>query len=193
MEETAYLLLNSLNDMGCCEEILQRHHSQRWKTVGCQFIQSAPLIDYFLSRASDSMFRRLFHISRTTLAKVLSEIQETKTYRLSTMCDRGDNEVTRFVCISVLYINTCVSVQGCSYFSGQPVQVVEEYLGLFNKIMNELKDKIIRFPALSYQNLLKVNTKRFFPGAVGVVGKYMQGYDVVAMLRLMQLVNPFML
>ena len=36
--------------------------------------------------------------------------------------------------------------------------------------MNELKDKVIRFPALNNQNLLKVNYKRFFPGAVGVVG-----------------------
>ena len=36
--------------------------------------------------------------------------------------------------------------------------------------MGELKDDIVRFPALEKQNLLMVNAKRFFPGAVGVVG-----------------------
>ena len=172
MEEIAYLLLNNLNDVGRCEEILQRHHSQRSTSVGYQLIQSQSLLDYFLSRASENMFCRLFHLSRKTLAKVVSEIQETKNYRLSTICGREDKEVMNFVSLSVLYINTCFSVQCCSYFSGETVKVVEEYLGLFNKILNELKDKIIRFPALNYQNLLKVNTKRFFPGAVGVVGKY---------------------
>ena len=177
MEEIAYLLLNSLNDVRRCEEILQRSQSQQRTSSGFQMIQPATLLTFFLSRASESMFRRLFHISRPTVAKVVNEIQETKAYRLSTICGRGDNEVTEFVCLSILYTNTCFSVQSCSYFSGLSIQVVEEYLSLFNKIMNELKDKIIRFPALNYQNLLKVNAKRFFPGAVGVVGKYMHSFD----------------
>ena len=47
---------------------------------------------------------------------------------------------------------------------------IRNYINLFNKMMNEVRDKVICFPALNYQNLLRVNSKRFFPGAVGVVG-----------------------
>ena len=67
-------------------------------------------------------------------------------------------------------MNTCLSVRCCSKFCGLNTETVENYINLFNKLMGELKDDIVRFPALEKQNLLMVNAKRFFPGAVGVVG-----------------------
>ena len=84
-----------------------------------------------------------------------------------------DPEIVNFVCTSVLYINSCFSIRCCSKFCGVSQEKVDGYINLFNKIMNELKDDVIRFPALDCQNLLRVNSKRFFPGAVGVVGTFL--------------------
>ena len=172
MEETAYLLINNLEDGKRCEDILQKFRSQSTSPSSLFTKHMSTLLDYFLTMAPDSLFRRLFHVSRSTLPRIVNEVRETKGYRYSNLCSSGGDKITHFVCVSILYLNTCFSVDCCALFSGLSSQVVESYISTFNKMMNELKDKIIRFPALNYQNLLKVNSKRFFPGAVGVVGKF---------------------
>lgn len=172
MEETAYLLINNLEDGKRCEDILQKFRSQSTLPSSLFTKHMSTLLDYFLTMAPDSLFRRLFHVSRSTLPRIVNEIRETKVYRYSNLCSSGGDKITHFVCVSILYLNTCFSVNCCALFSGLSNQVVESYISTFNKMMNELKDKIIRFPALNYQNLLKVNSKRFFPGAVGVVGRF---------------------
>lgn len=165
----AYMLVNNANDRRYCENLLNDFSSRIWYRSDKE-MKTKALLYYFLTKASNSMFRRLFHVNRETIPRICREIKSTKTFTLSTLINNKDEAITEFVCFSVLYINSCLSLRSCSQFCGISSSFEEIYINLFNKMMNEVRDKVICFPALNYQNLLRVNSKRFFPGAVGVVG-----------------------
>ena len=169
MEEVAYMLVNNANDRRYCEKLLNDFSSRIWYRSDKE-MKTKALLYYFLTKASNSMFRRLFHVNRETIPRICREIKSTKTFTLSTLINNKDEAITEFVCFSVLYINSCLSLRSCSQFCGISSSFEEIYINLFNKMMNEVRDKVICFPALNYQNLLRVNSKRFFPGAVGVAG-----------------------
>ena len=169
MEEVAYMLVNNATDQRYCEKLLNDFSSRIWYRAD-KDMKTKVLLYYFLTKASNIMFRRLFHVNRETISRICREIKNTKTFKLSSFVNSKDEVITEFVCFSVLYINSCLSLRSCSLFCGISSSFEEIYINLFNKMMNEVRDKVICFPALNYQNLLRVNSKHFFPGAVGVVG-----------------------
>ena len=153
MEELAYLLVNYLDDARLCEKLLNDFSAKMGTHNDWKGSKQTTMLYYFLSRVSDSTFRRLFHLNKETIPRIAREIKNME-----------------FVCFAVLYIHTCFSLRSCAQFCGILYSDAENYVSLFNKMMNEVRDKVICFPALNYQSLLKVDSKRFFPGAVGVVG-----------------------
>lgn len=169
MEEVAYMLVNNSTDQRYCENLLNDFTS-RICSQADKDMKTKAILYYFLTKASNTMFRRLFHVNRDTIPRICMEIKGTKTFKLSSLINNKDEVITEFVCFSVLYINSCLSLRSCSQFCGISSSFEEIYINLFNKMMNEVRDKVICFPALNYQNLLRVNSKHFFPGAVGVVG-----------------------
>ena len=170
MEELAYLLVNYLDDARLCEKLLNDFSTKMGTHNDWKGSKQTTMLYYFLSRVSDSTFRRLFHLNKETIPRIAREIKNTKTFRLSSLCSKSEEEIMEFVCFAVLYIHTCFSLRSCAQFCGILYSDAENYVSLFNKMMNEVRDKVICFPALNYQSLLKVDSKRFFPGAVGVVG-----------------------
>ena len=169
MEETAILLVNNLNDGAKCESIIESYCSQ-YCSLSVRSENRYPcLLMSFLRQGNNTLFRRLFHINMDSLFQIANDIRQTKSFQTSPLMNYHEDEVITFVSVAVLYINTCFTIRACSLFSGFSVSTVENYINIFNKIMNEMKDKVIRFPALNVQGLLRVNSKRFFPGAIGVV------------------------
>lgn len=169
MEETAILLVNNLNDGAKCESIIESYCSQ-YCSLSVRSENRYPcLLMFFLRQGNNTLFRRLFHINMDSLFQLANDIRQTKSFQTSPLMNYHEDEVITFVSVAVLYINTCFTIRACSLFSGFSVSTVENYINIFNKIMNEMKDKVIRFPALNVQGLLRVNSKRFFPGAIGVV------------------------
>lgn len=170
MEETAILLVNSLNDAVRCEIIIESYCSKYFSLTSRQDVIYPRLLEVFLNHLDHSYFKRLFHVSKDTVYQIVSTIKGTKTFRTSVLTDYHEDDIITFACTSILYINSCLSIRACSMFSGLSINTVESHVNIFNKIMNEIKDEVIRFPALSSQELLEVDSKRCFPGAVGVVG-----------------------
>lgn len=174
MEETALLLVNSLDDAARCETILEAY-CNRLQYISNKGDRSSLLFS-FIKYVDNSLFRKLFHINKATVEDIKKEIEETKTFKTSLLVNYMKEDVIAFICVAVLYIHSILSIRACSLFSGYSVTVVDSYVNLFNKIMNELKDRVIRFPALANQGLLRINSKRLFPGAVGVLGMLFELY-----------------
>lgn len=171
MDELIYQLIHNIENRRECELILESFRTTPWLYGDYRLVKPPTLLSYILQPEKANLFRRLFHLHRRTLDALEKEVTTTKAFKLSILTDLSPSEVTIFLCAVILYTNTNFSIRCCSRFCGIPVANLYTYISLFNKIMNELKDKVIRFPALSNQNLLRVNSKRFFPGAVGVVGR----------------------
>ena len=170
METLGYFLVNSLDNPHKCETIIESFYTQPSEARRSSTNPKFSFLSRFLSYYDNSLFRSLFHINKETVNRIANEIKLTKTFRISVLLNYGEEDIIYFICVSVLYINSNLSLHACSLFSGYAVSVVVDYVNLFNKIMNELKDRIIRFPALSNQGLLKADHNHFFPGAVGVIG-----------------------
>lgn len=170
MERAAYSLISNLDNAAKCESILQSLHSQYFHVTGSEDNTKHSLLYSFLHRFDDAMFRSLFHINRRTFYQLVHEIKQTKAFNTSLLTRFEEEDLNAVIAIAVLYINSRLSNLSCALISGFTVTAVDNYLNLFIRMMNELKDKVIRFPALNNQGLLRVNSKRFFPGAVGVVG-----------------------
>lgn len=173
MDELVYLLVNNTHNSEICEELLDGYCRNPWFYDNFTDQRPPTMLAYFLKGVSGSLFRRMFHVNRETMCQIAKKIKETKVFRSSILNSYPDSQLVDFVCICVLYMNTCLSVRCCSKFCGLDTGKVDSYIILFNKLMGELKDDVIRFPALETQTLLKVNSKRLFPGAVGVVGNRM--------------------
>lgn len=173
MDELVYMLVNNTDNTLVCEELLEGYYRRPWLYGDFRDQRPPAVLSYFLRTVDNSLFRRLFHMDRDTVYRIAKEVKETKAFNMSPINSYVDPEIVNFVCTSVLYINSCFSIRCCSKFCGVSQEKVDCYINLFNKIMNELKDDVIRFPALDCQNLLRVNSKRFFPGAVGVVGTFL--------------------
>ena len=170
LEELIYQFINNNDDRRKCELLLESFRSSPWLYGDYSLTKPPNLINYLLMPEREGLFRRLFHVHQRTLDALATEIAATKAFKSSFLSEASPYEVELFLCSVILYMNTSFSVRSCSKFCDIPLSSVYTFISLFNKIMNELKDKVIRFPALNNQNLLKVNYKRFFPGAVGVVG-----------------------
>ena len=170
MEEVAYSLVSSLEDASKCEQILQDFLSHRALSEDPYSRNGGTLLDYFLTTAPNRLFRRLFHVNKETIGLLSEELCTTRAFLVARLDEKDERFLSLLLSVSILYLNSTLSMRACAYFSGITVPQMESYLNLFNKMMNEMKDKVIRFPSLNCQNLLKVNGKRFFPGAVGVVG-----------------------
>lgn len=169
MEKAAFFLSSNIDDAARCESILE-DFLKEYFIDGNEDYSRYSLLVYFINRLDNSLFRSIFHVNKETIFQLASEVKQTKTFRTSLLANFKEDNVVAVVALAVLYINSKLSIQACSMISGYDVGVVDNYLNLFIKMMNELKDKVIRFPALNNQGLLRVNSKRFFPGAVGVVG-----------------------
>ena len=170
MEEVAYSLVSSLDDASKCEQILQDFLTHRALKEDPYCRNGGSLLDYFITTAPNHLFRRLFHVNKDTIGLLAEELCTTRAFLIARLDEKDERFLSLLLSVSILYLNSSLSMRACSYFSGITIPQMEGYLNLFNKMMNEMKDKVIRFPSLNCQNLLKVNGKRFFPGAVGVVG-----------------------
>ena len=164
MEEIIYLLISNIENTTECDSILASYHEQCKKED-----KRTSLLLYCNSSLPNIVFRQLFHMNKDTVIRLGNEIRSSRAFRSSSYYQCSETELLEIICVPVLFINTCFSIKACGIFSGLPTTVVENYITLFNRVMNELNEAVIRFPALNSQSLLKVNSKRVFPGAVGVV------------------------
>lgn len=169
IEEVASVLANCRNDCRCCERVLESYLLQtRNDCIAGRKNES--LLSYFLNTASDAQFRKLFHVSKNTVSLLINEIQKiTKCHLFSPKDNSGDNGII-YTAITVLFLTSCFSIKFISLFSGLPRNIVKSVVSQFVRVFNDIKDYVIYFPSLQSQHPLKADSKRNFPGSVGVIG-----------------------
>lgn len=170
IEEVASVLANCRNDCRCCERVLERFLEQT-RDDSATGRRSGSVLSYFMYTAPDAQFRKLFHVSRDTVPLLINEIQNiTKCHLFSQKVSSGDSEVV-YTAIAVLFLTSCFSIKFLSSFSGMPRGVVKSVISQFVRVFNDIKDYVIYFPSLQSQHFLKADSKRYFPGSVGVIGR----------------------
>ena len=170
IEEVASVLAGRRNDCKRCERVLENYTFLQTKNEGASGKKSESVLSYFLHTASNMQFRKLFHVSKDTLSLLINEIQSiTKCSLFSQKDNGGDNGVT-YTALTVLFLTSCFSIKFLSLFSGLHRTVVKSVITQYIRVLNDIKDYVIYFPALQSQRPLKADRRRNFPGSVGVIG-----------------------
>lgn len=170
IEEVASVLANCRNDCRRCERVLENYTFLQTRNEGGSGRKSGSVLSYFLHTAPNVQFRKLFHVSKDTLSLLINEIQSiTKCSLFSQKDSSGDGGVI-YTALTVLFLTSCFSIKFLSLFSGLPRNIVKSVVTQYVRVLNDIKDYVIYFPALQSQHPLKADSKRNFPGSVGVIG-----------------------
>ena len=169
IKEVAFVLANSRDDCRYCEQILERYLSQS-ETASFGDRRSDSLLHYYLDSVPNAQFRKLFHINKSTIQVLVTEIRSITNLHFCSCNGRGEEETLEGVAISVLFLNSQFSMNFLSLFCGQPKHVVQSNILQFNTVLDQIKEHVIYFPSLDNQKLLKPDKNNCFPGSVGVLG-----------------------
>ena len=169
IKEVAFVLASSRDDCKCCERVLERYLNQS-ETASFGDKRSDSLLRYYLDSVPNAQFRKLFHINKSTIQVLVTEIRSITDLRFCSYKGCDEEETLEGVAISVLFLNSQFSINFLSMFCGQPKRVIQSNILQFNTVLDQIKEHVIYFPSLDNQKLVSPSRNNYFPGSVGVLG-----------------------